>query len=98
MAGQNVEGLRYAAIDTPEKYYLKWKEINQKFNPNDTYLLELTQPIREQSDKAKTLLDKNIIEFLNRLLLQGGIYLYISYTPRFHIIVFITIKPWPSMD
>ncbi|MBF0204967.1 MAG: type I restriction endonuclease subunit R, partial [Desulfamplus sp.] len=55
MAGQNVEGLRYAAIDTPEKYYLKWKEINQKFNPNDTYLLELTQPIREKADKTDNL-------------------------------------------
>lgn len=29
MAGQNVEGLRYAAIDTPEKYYLKWKEAGE---------------------------------------------------------------------
>lgn len=66
MAGQNVEGLRYAAIDTPEKYYLKWKEVNTEFNPNDLYLLELTKPLREQSEKAENLLDKNIIELLNR--------------------------------
>lgn len=26
MAGNDTEGLRYAAIETPEKYYLKWKE------------------------------------------------------------------------
>jgi type I restriction enzyme, R subunit len=50
MAGQDVEGLRYAAIDTSEKYYLKWKEVSEEFNPNDTYLLELTKPIREQSE------------------------------------------------
>lgn len=66
MAGQDVEGLRYAAIDTPEKYYLKWKEVNEEFNPNDTYLLELTKPIREKAAQAENLLDKNIIEMLGK--------------------------------
>lgn len=66
MAGQDVEGLRYAAIDTPEKYYLKWKEVNEEFNPNDTYLLELTKPIREQADKVDSHLDKHIIEMLGK--------------------------------
>lgn len=66
MAGQDVEGLRYAAIDTSEKYYLQWKEVNQKENPNDSYLLELTKPIREQADKAENLLDKHIIEMLGK--------------------------------
>lgn len=66
MAGQDVEGLRYAAIDTSEKYYLKWKEVSEGFNPNDTYLLELTKPIREQADKTNNLLDKHIIEMLGK--------------------------------
>jgi len=66
MAGQDVEGLRYAAINTSEKYYLKWKEVNETENPNDSYLLALTKPIREQADKADNLLDKNIIEMLNK--------------------------------
>ncbi len=66
MAGQDVEGLRYAAIDTSEKYYLKWKEVSEEFNPNDTYLLELTRPIREQADKADNQLDKQIIEMLGK--------------------------------
>jgi type I restriction enzyme R subunit len=66
MAGQDVEGLRYAAIDTTEKYYLKWKEVSEEFNPNDTYLLELTKPIREQANKADNLLDKHIIEMLGK--------------------------------
>lgn len=66
IAGQNVEGLRYAAIDTPEKYYLKWKEVSEQFNPNDNYLLELTKSIRDKADKTDNLLDKNIIEFLNK--------------------------------
>lgn len=66
MAGQDVEGLRYAAIDTAEKYYLKWKEVSEEFNPNDKYLLELTRPLREQAGKADNQLDKKIIEFLNK--------------------------------
>lgn len=66
MAGQDVEGLRYAAIDTSEKYYLKWKEVSEEFNPNDTYLLELTKPIREQAGKANNQLDKQIIEMLGK--------------------------------
>src|SRR3989338_5262187 len=35
MAGNDTEGLRYAVINTPEKYYLKWKEdidIKHKFD------------------------------------------------------------------
>lgn len=66
MAGQDIQGLRYAAIGTPEKYYQKWKEVSEEFNPNDTYLLELTKQIREQASKADNLLDKNIIEILNK--------------------------------
>jgi type I restriction enzyme R subunit len=26
MAGNDTEGLRYGVIETPEKYYLRWKE------------------------------------------------------------------------
>ncbi len=66
MAGQDVEGLRYAGIDTSEKYYQKWKEVSEEFNPNDTYLLNLTKSIREQAAKAENLLDKNIIEMLGK--------------------------------
>ena len=66
MAGQNVEGLRFAAIDTSEKYYLKWKEVSEEFNPNDQYLLQLTKPLREKAAETDNLLDKNIIEFLNK--------------------------------
>jgi len=27
MAGNDIEGLTHAAIDTKEKYFLKWKEV-----------------------------------------------------------------------
>ena len=36
MAGNNTQGLRYGTIETPEKYYLQWKE--QVHNPFDSPL------------------------------------------------------------
>ena len=35
MAGNDTEGLRYSVIETPEKYYLTWKEENPAFKPGD---------------------------------------------------------------
>ena len=69
MAGNDTEGLRYGAIDpdtNKEKYYLKWKEVSEEFNPNDKYLLELTKPIRDLAATVDCVLDKNIIELLNK--------------------------------
>ena len=33
MAGNDTEGLRYSTIETPEKYYLTWKEDSELENP-----------------------------------------------------------------
>jgi type I restriction enzyme R subunit len=41
MAGNDTEGLRYGAIQTPEKYYLSWKEDNLIENPLDRALIQL---------------------------------------------------------
>lgn len=41
MAGNDVEGLRYAAIDTPEKYWLDWKEDGEIEEPLDRALAQL---------------------------------------------------------
>ena len=41
MAGNDVEGLRYAAIDTPEKYWLAWKEEGEIEEPLDRGLEQL---------------------------------------------------------
>ena len=41
MAGSDSEGLRYGAIETPEKYYLTWKEESAVANPLDRALLQL---------------------------------------------------------
>ncbi len=66
MAGSDNEGIACGAIETKEKYYLKWKEVNEENNPNDKYLLKLTKPIRQLALTVEHRLDKNIIEMLNK--------------------------------
>lgn len=46
MAGNDTEGLRYATIQTPEKYYLTWKEPGDEQNPLDRSLLQLCEKKR----------------------------------------------------
>ena len=41
MAGNDTEGLRYGAIETPEKYYLSWKEDSPIENLLDRHLIQL---------------------------------------------------------
>ena len=41
MAGNDSEGLRYGAIETPEKHYLSWKEESPIENPLDRALTQL---------------------------------------------------------
>nr|MDA3820586.1 HsdR family type I site-specific deoxyribonuclease [Candidatus Delongbacteria bacterium] len=66
MAGNDIEGLTHAAIDTKEKYFLKWKEVSPESNKEHPYLLELTQPIRDRAAKYDYPLDKNVVELLNK--------------------------------
>lgn len=40
-AGNDVEGLRYGVIETPEKYWLAWKEPGDEPNPLDRSLLQM---------------------------------------------------------
>ncbi|MCC6956443.1 MAG: type I restriction endonuclease subunit R [Anaerolineales bacterium] len=46
MAGNDTEGLRYGTIETPEKYYLAWKEDSSIENPLDRALTQLCQKER----------------------------------------------------
>ncbi len=50
MAGNDTEGLRYATIETPEKYYLRWVEETGPFadEPNllDRHVLQVCRPAR----------------------------------------------------
>lgn len=41
-AGNDIEGLRYGVVDTPEKYWLAWKEEGlENYNPLDRSLLQM---------------------------------------------------------
>jgi type I restriction enzyme, R subunit len=46
MAGNDVEGLRYAVIDTPEKYWLAWREDSDIEDPLDRSLTQLCSQAR----------------------------------------------------
>ncbi|MCZ6759118.1 MAG: type I restriction endonuclease subunit R [Gemmatimonadetes bacterium] len=46
MAGNDTEGLRYGVIETPEKYYLTWKEPGVVENPLDRALGQLCRKER----------------------------------------------------
>lgn len=46
MAGNDTEGLRYGSIQTPEKYYLTWKEESPIDNPLDRALTQLCSKAR----------------------------------------------------
>ncbi|MBA3687605.1 MAG: type I restriction endonuclease subunit R [Chloroflexi bacterium] len=43
IAGNDTEGLRYGVIQTPEKYYLSWKEPSSVEGPLDRALLQLCE-------------------------------------------------------
>jgi len=65
-AGNDTEGLRYGTIETPEKYYLSWKEVSEELNGGDRYLLKITEPVRKMAGSVDYLLDKNIIHIFNK--------------------------------
>src|SRR2546421_6210548 len=46
MAGNDTEGLRYGVIETPEKYYLTWKEESAVENLLDRHLAQLCEKQR----------------------------------------------------
>jgi len=46
LAGNDTEGLRYGVIETPEKFWLNWKEESQVDNPLDRGIEQLCQKDR----------------------------------------------------
>ncbi|HMI84206.1 MAG TPA: type I restriction endonuclease subunit R [Polyangiaceae bacterium] len=60
MAGNDTEGLRYAAIQTPEKYFLSWKEERPGWRPGDgenrKHLVEDDYPPSHRSPLDRALL------------------------------------------
>jgi type I restriction enzyme R subunit len=66
LAGNDIEGLAYGCIETKEKYFLKWKEVSDEKDRSYPHLLKITRNIRKQADSYSYLLDKNIIQMLNK--------------------------------
>jgi type I restriction enzyme R subunit len=46
MAGNDSQGLRYGTIETPEKYYMTWKEDGPQENPLDRSVLQVFEKSR----------------------------------------------------
>jgi len=65
LAGNDSEGLRYGTIETPEKYYLTWKEedpnYNSKTNTKESKFLNAYE-----CDGGEGLLDCSLIRLLNK--------------------------------
>lgn len=59
MAGNDSEGLRYGVINTPEKYYLSWREDQ---NAKD----EVSISVRKQIENYPIRLDKNFISLCRK--------------------------------
>lgn len=53
MAGNTGEGLRYGTIETPEKYYLEWKNdaVNTTAQPLDDVSLDILEKCKDLPDK-----------------------------------------------
>ncbi|MBD1813105.1 type I restriction endonuclease subunit R [Microcoleus vaginatus DQ-U2] len=65
MAGNDTQGLHYGTIETPEKYYLTWKEENPNYHyqtdsKEDKYLSNL------ESETANNALDCNLLRLCEK--------------------------------
>ena len=65
MAGNDTQGLRYGTIETPERYYLEWKEENPEYDHNKKLPIPRTLP-KDKCDKANNILDCNLYRLLNK--------------------------------
>ncbi len=61
MAGNDTEGLRYGAIETSEKYYLKWKEADRS-----EHGLLLDWDLVRQYETLDLPLDKHLVQICNK--------------------------------
>ena len=64
MAGNDTQGLRYGTIETPEKYYLTWKEENPDYKPktdpkSKKYLPTIDESITNNADRKSTRLNSS---------------------------------------
>lgn len=71
-AGNEAEGLKYGTIETPEKYYLKWKEDRKATD-------ELSVKIKELHSKDKNKLKNDIISLCHKARLLSIIYDFLIF-------------------
>jgi type I restriction enzyme R subunit len=72
LAGNEAEGLKYGTIETPEKYFLKWKEDNKATD-------ELSEKIKELQSKEKNKLKGDIISLCHKERLLSIIYDFLIF-------------------
>lgn len=65
MAGNDTQGLRYGTIQTPERYYMEWKEENPEYDHNKKSEIPRTLP-REKCEKSDNILECAIYMLLNK--------------------------------
>lgn len=67
VAGNDTEGSKYGVIETPEKYYLEWKNYEDPDNKSNDML---SKKIREESNKLGIKMDRQLYSMFypNRLL------------------------------
>ncbi len=87
MAGNDSQGLRYGTIETPERYYLEWKEAHPEHTPQadasiPQYMHTLDTSINTDIDKADAsteLLDTHLYHLCNKQRLLDIIHNFIVY-------------------
>lgn len=72
MAGNDTEGLRYGVIDTPEKYYMEWKEEEKATD-------ELSLRIRALSKDEGYKIDRHLISLCHKERLLDILYNFIVF-------------------
>ena len=77
MAGSSAEGLRYATIETPEKYYLEWKNdtVNTPVQPLDPMSIK----INEECETLPGKLDWQIYSMFHKTRLLDLIHNFIMF-------------------
>jgi type I restriction enzyme R subunit len=65
MAGNDTQGLKYGTIETPERYYLEWKEENPDFDHNQKSTIPRTLP-RDRCEVSDNILECDLYRLLNK--------------------------------
>lgn len=77
MAGNNAEGLRYGTIETPEKYYLEWK--NDTVNTDAQPLDDVSVSILEKCQQLPNKLDWQLYSMFHKRRLLDLIHNFIIF-------------------